>query len=263
VVVELLHHPVAPWLARGDKPRLDPRGQTEADQGAHPPGVSGAPVEAHLVVGLDVLGEAQALPRGPERVDRALAGPTRDRFGGAPGRGGVHRVQTPEPHGAPEVAGAEVVHLVDLVGPVGRQCGIGLPRGDVPSRPSVPEAPAGEDPVDSPHRREGTERQFLQPPADVLGPVQQPLVVQLQPDRLDRSLHPGREGQGMGPGPTRAIGSPRRLPRPMSGEPLVHPAARSAQRGRDRRRVFARQAACHREPAFVVGGNRVSIGPSL
>ena len=127
--VEAFHDAVPPRLLKRNEPRLDPQGQAEADEGAHAVRVPVAAAEDQLVVDLDRFREPQAVPARPEGIDGRLARPRGDRLDRAADGGPVHRVQTPEPHRAGQVAGPDVVELVDLVDPDRGQRGVRRPLG--------------------------------------------------------------------------------------------------------------------------------------
>jgi hypothetical protein len=117
-----------------------------------------------------------------------------------------------------------------------------------------------EDPGDGADRRERGDGQFRQVPPDILGPAQQPRIVELEVDEAHRLHHVGREHVGRGAGTPGAMARPDGGPLLRHGHATRRPPAAS---GPSTRRGWSHSPRCDTSapsPPVVVDPSRCSHG---
>ena len=74
MVIELFNDFVSPRLSDRDETGIDTIEQTKLGEQSHSPWVDRAAIEGHLVIDLDIVGNAHAIPHRPNCIQNALSG---------------------------------------------------------------------------------------------------------------------------------------------------------------------------------------------
>ena len=152
-MIELLHHPIAPWLRLGDEPQLDPVLEAQPDERPQPAWMRGAAVEDHFVIHLEMPRHPEPTPNHPKGlIDRGPA-PTEQGLRATAAGAQINNVQTVEPERAvltSEMSRADEISLVPRIGRLCREIWILGSFGFIAPRPSVGEGMTGQDAIDGP-----------------------------------------------------------------------------------------------------------------
>ena len=150
VVVKLFDHTVSPRLSHWDEPQLDSEMKAQADQGAHPAGISMTAIVGQFIVDLEVFRNPQSQPDGPESVDNVLGILSGERFNATSACGDINRILAVKPDWSSQKARSYKIRLMGLIGSARGQSWIGYPFGFIPTRPAVRQIIAGQNAVYGP-----------------------------------------------------------------------------------------------------------------
>ena len=150
VVVKFLDHTVSPGFSHWDEPQLDSEMKAQADQGAHPAGISMTAGVGQFIVDLEVFRDTQPQPDGPEPVDNVLGILSGERFNATSACGDIDHILAVKPDRSSKKARPHKIRLMGLIRSARGQSWIGYPFGFIPTRPAMGQIIAGQDAVYGP-----------------------------------------------------------------------------------------------------------------
>jgi hypothetical protein len=124
VVIKFFNHAISPGLLYWDKPQMNVEMQTQANQRTHSSWMSRAAVKTHLIIYLQLRWYAHALPQGPKPINNSLSGAGKQWFYAASAGAQIYHIQAVKPDRPFEIAWADKVSLMYLVGVLCGQYGI-------------------------------------------------------------------------------------------------------------------------------------------
>lgn len=223
-IVELLNDTVTPGFTLGDKDNLHSQIQAEADKQAEAAGIEIGSPKRELIVELEIARDPQSLPGCHEGIHDLDVPLTGEGFKGHGIAKGINEVSPVEALFAFEVARADQVELMDVIGLGKFQSGIRGGAGVVGG--FVHQALAFEDAVNGPDRREGLNPHLLELPLDGQGSLLG--VLGLEEPVADLRDHLSDGLRCLMRDPLRRTGlaaSPLGVARIITLEPLVKPNA--------------------------------------
>jgi hypothetical protein len=249
VMVELFNDTVPPRLSHRNKPGFDCVEQTQTDHIAHPSRVLTAAKEYRLVVHLLVIGYPQTTPTRPDSVYSVLTSLVENRADRTPPSCQIDAIQAVKPNRAIQITRANIVRLMNLVYLISHQHRVLLSFGFVGSRSSVGQLFSTKDPIYGSQRRHRLDTQLYKLPFNGLSPAKQPLVIETEPNHLNRLnyflSHLTRTAFRASRSALLPVG--RMIGALVTLDPLVNPLSRVTHRSSDGGDLFAARVTIDRK----------------
>ena len=151
VVVEFLYHAVSPRFPWRNEPELNAMMQTESNQATHAPRMRRTTIEDHVVIDLEMIGDAQSLPDSPYGIDSMLSTPLDHRYEGTATAGQIDAVETVKAGRTAKITGTHKIQLMDAIDTGAFQTRIGFAFGLIAFGPALDQSLTIQDAIDRPH----------------------------------------------------------------------------------------------------------------